>query len=379
MMRKYARKKRFWVERLQLVCFFALVFAAPLYFGFAPVGGDYFYVFALSMVAFSLPIVLGDTPRATVPNLENRHAIELLFLVALVTMVFTYSGIGMGLSDRASIRAGTTNTNMSGSFLITLISNSNFLVSGIAAHQIQKGLDARRRKNLYLGIILAVAMLTTTGTRFLFLLSTAPLFYSFFFDSRYLRKLLLFVLTVLASSFAAIARSGFNINAATLIFFDLPSTASALAVEGPAPSFLNIGYFFVGNIVVLIPRALFPGKPVDPTVVDLTISQLGNDAFDTGATYLPGFIGSAWLYGAWIVVAIFSFLLGYLFLKSFPNDSRSSTTQRTLKALLFIGLILQFRNISIFYLLPYLFMAIGLRGTAAMRSFLPMKRMGPRA
>lgn len=367
------KKKKLWVERLQLLFFYALIFAAPLYFGFTPMGSDYSYAFAVSMLAFSLPIVLAKAAPTTPLDLGNRRAFEIIILIALSTVVLTYYGFGEGLTDRSSVRKGTTNINMGNSFLVTLIANSNFLFSGIAAYQIQKGLDTRKRKHLYLGVLLAVAMLTMTGTRFLFMLAMAPLFYSFFFDSHYFRKLQFLVLTVVASSFVAIARSGFNINVATLIFYDLPSTASALAVQSSVPSFWNIGYFFIGNIVVLIPRAIFPGKPVDPTVVNFTIAFLGTNAFDAAATYLPGFIGSAWLYGAWIAVAIFSFLLGYLFLKAFPDDRRSSTTQRTLKALLFVGLILQFRNISIFYLLPYFFMAVGLRSTAALRSLFPKK------
>ena len=373
MAHRTSKKKKLWGEQFQLIFLYALIFAAPLYSGFVPLGSDYFYAFAVSMLAFSLPVILARSAPTIPLDLEHRRAFEIIILIAFSTMVLTYYGFGGGLTDRSSIREGTTNINMSNSFLVTLIANSNFLLSGIAAYLIQKGLDNQKRKHLYLGVFLAVAMLNMTGTRFLFLLATAPLFYSFFFDSHYFRKLLFFVLLVAASSFVAITRSGFNINVATLVFYDLPSTASALAVQSSEPSFWSIGYFFIGNIVVLIPRAIFPGKPVDPTSVDFTIAVLGTNAFDAGATYLPGFVGSAWLYGAWIAVAIFSFLLGYLLLKAFPNDRRSSTTQRTLKALLFIGLILQFRNISIFYLLPYFYMAVGLRSTAALRSLFPKK------
>lgn len=373
-MRKNVRKKRFQIERLQLLFLFALIFAAPLYSGFMSMGSDYSYAFAVSMLAFSLPIIMARSAPATTPIIENWRAFEIILLIALSTMALTYYGVGTGLTDRSSTREGVTNINLSGSFLVTLVANSNFLVSGMVAYLIQKGLDTRKRKHLYLGVFLAVAMLTMTGTRFLFLLATAPLFHAFFFDNRYLRKLLFFVLVVAASSFVAIARSGFNVNVASLIFFDLPSTASALAVQSSVPSFWNIGNFLIGNIVVLIPRAIFPGKPVDPSVVDFTISHLGIDAFDAGVTYLPGFIGSAWLYGAWFSVAIFSLLLGSLFFKSFPNDQRTSSTQRTLNALLFIGLILQFRNISIFYLLPYVYMAIGLKITPVIRSLLPKNK-----
>lgn len=374
MMRKRARKKPYRIERFQLLSFFALIFAAPLYAGFTSTGSDYSYAFALSMLALSLPLMMVHSAPAASLHIENRRAFEIILLIGLSIMALTYYGIGQGLSDRSAVRAGTTNINLNGSLLTTLLANSNFLVSGIAAYQIQKGLDTGRRSNLYIGIFLAAAMLAMTGTRFLFMLSTAPLFYSFFFDSSYMRKALLFVLVAAASSFVAIARSGFNIDVASLVFFDLPSTASMFAVQDSAPSVGDIGNFFIGNIVVLIPRWIFPAKPVDPSVVEFTISHLGAAAFDAGVTYLPGFIGSAWLYGGWFGVLIFSSLLGYLFVKSFPNDRRASYTQRTLKALLFIGLILQFRNISIFYLLPYLYTAIGLRSTAAIRSLLLKKQ-----
>jgi hypothetical protein len=374
MMQTSARTRRVWIKKLQLPLLFALIFAAPLYSGSILMGSNYSYAFALSIFAFSFPIFMAQSASATPLNLENWRAIEILLLIVLSTTVFTYYGLGVGLTDRASSRDGITNINNSGSFLVTLIANSNFLVSGVAAYLIQKGLDTRKRKYLYLGVLIAAAMLTISGTRFLFLLAMAPLFYTLFFDRRYLRKLLFFVLIVVASSFVAIARAGFNINVATLVFYDLPSTASALAVQSSVPSFWNIGYFFIGNIVVLIPRAVFPGKPVDPTVVEFTISNLSADAFESGATFLPGFIGSAWLYGAWTGVAIFSLFLGYLFVKSFPNDRLSRSTERTLKALLFIGLILQFRNISIFYLLPFFFMTVGVGSTAALLSFLPNKR-----
>lgn len=369
-----SKNRKLSAERLQLLFLFVLIFTAPLYSGFARMGSNYSYVLALSIIAFSVPIVKARSPPATPLDLENWRAFEILILIVLSTIIFTYYGLGVGLVDRASDRVGTTNINYSGSLIVTLIANSNFLISGIAAYLIQKGLDTRKRRQLYLGVLLAAAMLTMTGTRFLFLLATAPLLYTLFFDKRYFRKLVFLVLVVAASSLVAIARSGFNINVATLVYFDLPSTASSLAVQSSVPSFWDISHFFTGNIVVLIPRAIFPDKPVDPTVVDFTISHLSADAFNSGATFLPGFIGSAWLYGGWMGVAIFSFLLGYLLLKSFPNDRRPSSTQRTLKALLFIGLILQFRNISIFYLLPYFFMAFSLGLMAATHPLLPKKK-----
>ena len=362
------------VAKLQLPFLFFLIFAAPIYSGFTRFDSNYSLALVLATLCFSLPFTLAKLTGSRHIETNNRDIFEVLMIIAISWVVIGYLDFDQGVTDRATVREGVTNVNTNLSFFGTLIANLNFLTCGISAYLIQSGLEARRRVRLYSGIFLAMVTLGATGTRFLFLLAMAPIFYALFFDGYYLRKLLLFLALLVASSFVAISRSGFIIDYTTLLFFDLPSTASAMAVQNSSGSLLNIGNFFIGNILVLIPRIIFPDKPVDPTVIDFTVSVLGAGAFNAGATFLPGFIGSAWLYGGWLGVILFPLTLGLLFLKTFPADRHSSTALRTLTSLLFVGLILQFRNISVFYLLPYMFTAAGLGGMAVLKSVLPSKR-----
>ncbi len=352
------RRQALNIERIQLLLLFGAVFSAPLFLGMATTADKYFYVYLLALLGFALPLLLRRSSFSRPTIISNLRAIEVSAIMLIFALMFISQGYGEGLIDRASSRSDATNVNLGGSWLATFLANINFLICGIAAYFLQKGIESERRGALYFGVFLAVFLLSTSGTRFLFLLAGAPLFYSFFFDNRHVRKLIIFFVLIAASSYIAVLRSGFSTSSAALIFFDLPSTASAMAVRRFDPPLSEIGNFFIGNIVVLIPRSIFPNKPLDPTVVNFSIEQLGVDAFDSGATYLPGFIGSAWLYGGWLSVFVFSIGLGYLFIRCFPNNRRFTVAGRAFASLTFIGLLLQFRNISVFYFLPALYLLI---------------------
>ncbi len=341
-------------EKALFAAFYAVVFALPLFT--LPWSGDYFLVFTVSSIVVLVTLFVTPVRNSarSAGELSLSRLIGFGLIVGISLLLINALGFDAGITDRESVRGITENTNTRADLAVTIALNANFLGSALIACLLQIALSKRSIALASLALVLASTQLAFFGTRFLFLLSVSPVFYSVFFSRSVLSKLILASSAVAFSSYIAIARATGNLNLSALLYYDVPSTASYFAVVENQPRFENFMNFFYGNFLVLIPRFFFPDKPVDPTVIDFTAQTLGAAAVERGASYLPGFIGSSWLYGGFFSVIILSALLAFLFAFSIPRGG-DSILMRTARVLILVGVVLQFRNVSVMYFLPAFF------------------------
>ncbi len=353
------RPKKYSREKALFATFFVLVFALPLFT--MPWSGEYFLAFTVSSLVIIGTLFLTPVHNAAsvTGELPLSRLIGFGFVVGASLFLINLIGLDAGIQDRESVRGITENTNTRADLAVTIALNANFLGSALIACLLQFALSKRSFVLAAVALVFASTQLAFFGTRFLFLLSVSPIFYSVFFSRSVLTKLVLALSAIAFSSYIAIARATGNLNLSALLYYDVPSTASYFAVVENQPRFENFTNFFYGNFLVLIPRYLFPDKPVDPTVIDFTAQTLGAAAVERGASYLPGFIGSSWLYGGYFSVVILSALLAFLFAFSIPR-SADSILMRTARILVLVGVVLQFRNVSVMYFLPAFFVLIAL-------------------
>ena len=337
-------------EKFAVLLLYSAVFLMPLFlFEFSY---RYLVVMAISIVFFAVGLFFVKRSYSiSVVHMSYMNMVEYAAIALLSMLLLLQFGFAEGVTNRASVRGAVSNFNLENSMTVTFSSNVPLLISAMLALLASVGLSRNSRVLVYVSIASACVMLGLTGTRYLFALSISPVIYSIFVSRGFVKVVIASSAFLVFLAYVAITRSSGSLTAERLLIYDLPSAASLRAVERISPEFTDIVYFFVGNIIVLIPRAIYPDKPIDPTVVEFSISYLGNFAFKTGATYLPGFVGSSWLYGGLMGVVMFSALFGYLFGKIFPR-SGDTVWDSCIRSLLFVGLLLQFRNISIVYLLP---------------------------
>lgn len=350
--------------RRSILLLFIMIFAAPLIF----LGWSTAYALVLSLSVMTIALAFGIQSRRCTQSQVTRASfveINLLGLVISACLSALYAlGMADGITDRTLARSELTNINSS--VPDTIRTNISYLQVAATAALIAWSRRQRRLTPLVIGVSFACYLLSSSGTRFLFLLAISPLIYSVLLRSRTGVKVYTLAILLLFSVYIARLRSTTLLSGEALLYFDLPSTASYMAISQFSPEITNIWYFFVGNVIVLIPRALFPGKPNDEITFEFIVSVIGSEAFDGGATYLPGFLGSAWLYGGFLGVLLLSLALGLVLARAISYSVCDWQTEAK-ASLLLVGAILQFRNISVFYLLPFFYLAAALKIWSALR------------
>jgi hypothetical protein len=317
-------------------------------------------MFGISLLFFLLPFLVLDRrrPPSTVTDVNVYELNLMALIVAGCLLVLIALGLGEGVTDRSFLRKDATNFNFS--FFSTLSTNFVFLQISITAALLAWARRNRSRVTLVLALGLASLILATSGTRYFFLLAISPLIYGVILRSKIIVKAYAAIMLIGFSVYIALRRSVTDLGSDALLFYDLPSSASYILVNSHQPQLSDIWYFFVGNVLVLIPRSIFSDKPIDEATINFVIATLGDSAFESGSTYLPGFLGSAWLYGGIFGVVIFSLILGHLFVLALTYNVKSWQSE-AIASLMLVGTLLQFRNISIFYFLPLLYLSVLLK------------------
>jgi hypothetical protein len=155
--------------------------------------------------------------------------------------------------------------------------------------------------------------------------------------------------------FAVLRSSGSRLEIYSALYWDLPSIQSFNIVTNYDYKITGFIDFINGNILVLIPRIVWPGKPADQILESYMRNEIGS-RYDHGATILPGMLGSLYLYGG----ALFLIVFLYIFKRILSHYERqfhkgSSVYSTAVSSAFIIGLFLQLRGLSVFYLMPALF------------------------
>ncbi len=280
-----------------------------------------------------------------------------LFVFFSIALVLFLMG-DLKILNRATNREGVLNYNTSffdfiGSFL-------SYFIIFFNSFNFSKYLFSQNRFNLLAAAIGSSLLFFLTGTRWLFILSLSPIIIYVLMITK-IRNVIIFVpILFVFSLFIAIIRSGSaELTLFSAFYWDVPSFQSYYIVE-KYPSEIIKGFqsFVNGNILILIPRFLWHHKPEDFAIVDYMRKELGT-RYDEGATVLPGLIGSFHLYGGILFTLLI--LLPIRMLLSWLNKALMETGSYRLfsfASVIVIGIILQFRGISIAYFLPGLLQII---------------------
>jgi len=334
----------------------------PLAFG-QDLAGEYIAAFLIMAAILAAAMLKNGKPQA-LPLIANARedsgipALELgaVFIVVTILFVFLATLLGYsGLTARDLTRADVGNFSETATTFIN--AQIGYLRIAVAALFINYGLVKRSRIAFIIGVGVAAYILASTGTRWNWLLCLAPLILYGLIKLSW-RKVafisLVFVFMLLLIS--ARRGSGENLSLVSAALWDIPSFQSIWVINNIESDVANVIYFLYGQVLVLIPRVLWPEKPLDEATVSYMIALIG-DRFYEGATILPGFLGSAWLYGGYTGVLIFTLVVAFLVLavQKTINKQDLRKPEYGLIGLVFLGTVLQVRGISVFYYIPALY------------------------
>lgn len=286
--------------------------------------------------------------------------VGLVFIIATVVGAYSFTALGFqGLVSRDLLREDVLNYNFeSDSFLEAQI---GYLSIIFVALIFGYALKTENIKLLLFATVFSTYILTSTGTRWHWILAISPVATFLIVNLKYYISIFLMVFSFVPMLYISANRSsGGEMDIDEVAKWDIPTFQSYSIVERIQSDFANITDFFNGQILILIPRFIWQDKPADKTITNYMIGEIG-DAFNSGATILPGFIGSSWLYGGVVGIIFFSAVL-FFFLSKTQNyyfESRIDNLDYTGLGLSFCGLILQNRGISVFYIIPFVYYYVG--------------------
>ena len=292
-------------------------------------------------------------------NIKISKFILLCLFSLFISLLFANYFDFIGLSKRELLRDGSSNftLNINSFFRIQL----QYIFIAFVSHILSKGIINKNTKLIFLGLLFSFLILHQSGTRWLFLLCISPLLTYFYVVSNKVIKLIGTSILIAILTFVSSIRTTAETSLFTVLWWDIPSFQSQNVLNTFKTEFLNIIDFFNGNIFVLIPRFIWPNKPIDSVITEFMISVIG-DRFYEGATVLPGFIGSSYLYGSWFGIIIFSLLFRFLIHKLVKwNFKFSSFENLCFISLSILALIMQLRGISVFYFMPLIYYTVALR------------------
>ena len=338
-----------------------LVFIIPVLLNYF-LGNVYLDKYLLALVIFMMILSINGKDKTNRDKIIlNINKIDFKsFQIFALSILTSYLAIliaenlnFIGLSDRSSLREEASNYSTT-SFLF-ILTQLEYVLIAITASLISKGIIKYNNKLFFLGQFLAILILLKTGTRWIFLLALSPFLVFLYIVLKPLTKLFGIILFVCGIASLSILRSSTNISLASSLWWDIPSFQSANIINTMNRDFFSIIDFFNGNLFILIPRFIWTNKPIDNSITEYMISIIG-DRFYDGATILPGFIGSTYLYGGWFGIIIFSLLFRYIMFKLIKWNINILPHQNlTIISLSLMGLMLQLRGISVFYFMPLIY------------------------
>lgn len=336
---------------------YASIFSIPIIISFY-VNDFVFDNYLLAFIIFCL-IIFSQKNKDIFFDINSVRPIKLIFLilVSFLILYFLFDFFAFnGLRNRELVREGSVNFNANSvSFFQQQL---NFILIALSATCVSKGIFNNKSLLFTVGFIIALYTLFFYGTRWVFLLSISPLICYFLISSGKLLKLLFVGLFSLLLFSLSVLRSSSEISLLSALTYDIPSFQSKVVLNNYDSNLFDILDFFNGNILILIPRFIWPDKPIDEVTTNYMLDLIGNRFYE-GSTILPGFIGSAYLYGNFLGVIVFSFFLRYLISKLLIWNKKLSASENLVTfSLSFFGIILQSRGISIFYFIPLIYCVI---------------------
>ena len=320
--------------------------------------GKYFISVFFMLVVFAIVFVFIADIKTELIGINKRNSISylLIFVLAILSAYFFSLLLGFkGLTNRDEVRSETSNfTGNSFDFIFNQLSSILVAISSyVLSYSIWKG----RLSYMFGSLAIVFLIFFYNGTRWNLLLGISPLLIYVLIISRLRTLIFISTVSVLVMLFISQTRGTNKIELASAIMWDIPSFQSKKIInhydgDGRIIDFIN------GNFIVLVPRILWENKPRDETTEKYMISEIG-DRYFYGATVLPGFLGSAYLYGGvggvMYFTSAFCLLFGYFL---YRNSKINGPLTFAELGLFYIGFVLQIRGISIFYLMPFFFLKL---------------------
>ena len=342
---------------LYVYAIYILVFLVPC---FVIDGIPLNYFLACALIVFSALFAQGGgvLRKITIMKIDNAQYGYILIVLMFSIIIFLAAGY-TGLTNRADLFDGKSNyVTSSSSFFKTQI---DYIIISFGVFCLSFGVYGGGRVFVVVGSLISAYIITSTGTRWLFLLSFSPVMYNFLATRSIYSALLLFLLGVFASFYISMNRdSNVELDLDGALLWDVPSFQSVLILKSYQPTISGLIDFFNGNVLILIPRMLWPNKPLDSVVTNYMLDELGF-AFEGGATILPGVVGLGWLYGGYVGIVFIGVIIGLLMrLSEKASVYNGDGVNYGVVPLVYVGALLQLRGFSVFYFMPaiYLFFAV---------------------
>ena len=331
-----------------------LLFAIP--FALFPASKSYAWMYTSSVTAM---LIIAYHTRTAHHHRKRAAPVNMRVLalsVAVFALLYNYADT-TALRERALTREGLLNFSETRSQFTSI--QLRMVGISIAAYMLARYYIHRTTKPLILGLSIAIYLFIESGTRWYLLLAVAPLV--ILFPGTTKLPVQIFAAGIFASTltvFAAIRSGGAISSLQEILTWDIPSIQSYAVITTRTGNLSGIVDFINGNILSLVPRFVWPSKPEDIVTREFMTNAIG-DAYYQGATILPGFLGSAWLYaGGWGGV-LFAPLLAISLRKSEKEaHSTKSALRLAIASLIGIGAALQLRNISVMYFAPAIYLIL---------------------
>lgn len=279
---------------------------------------------------------------------------------ALIFVLVVAALIGSALTGGLSNRSELVFTNINDSFGGTLGSLTGYLLPAAGAIALAEGIMRRSARWMFWGAVAAGLALGSSGTRWYLLLALSPaLVVALKHFSGWK------VLAVAAVCYAALigvgtVRNGqeFSLETASkTAVLDMPLVESAYAIEDVGQLEDGGAAFVSGFLLYLAPRAWID-KGVDETIWRFNFARANIDIrFDQG-NVLPGLIGSLYMYGGEFAIIMGAIAIAACSIVVCRLVSGAGPHALALYSLYLGGLLLQFRNLSMGYWVPFLIAAL---------------------
>jgi len=343
---------------------YSIIFSIPL---LLPIESSVDYLLSLLIIITILTTATITRPKTNKANnvkiyknqLPLNQTLILFTTSTLITIsIATFLG-HEGLTARDTVRSDARNFNEEGSQFIS--AQINFILIASAAALLNYGINRKSKIILIAGSVLAAYILSSSGTRWNWLLACSPILLQAVINLSYKKLIPALLGLAIAMLFISAKRgSGDSLPLYAALLWDIPSLQSNWVILNTDPKIIDIKHFLNGQVLVLIPRFLWPDKPIDEATTNYMVSLIG-ERFYMGATILPGFIGSAWLYGGFAGIILFTTLLAII-VKTLDlklNQKNNRNIDLGIVGLIFFGSLLQTRGISIFYFMPAIYYIAG--------------------
>jgi hypothetical protein len=278
------------------------------------------------------------------------------FLAALACAAFAASASTGGLSNRSEL----VFTNFNDSFQDTLSSLTGYILPAIGAIALAEGIARRSSVWLLAAAVAAGLAFGSTGTRWYLLLAVSPALVVALKQLSGSKVIAVAAVCYLAMVGVGTIRNGQEFSfesAGKTALLDMPLVESAYAIERVGELEDGASAFVSGFALYLAPRALVD-KGVDESIWRFNYARSSRDIRYDQGNVLPGLIGSLYMYGGEIAIVLGAIAIAACSIAVCRFINYTGRYALPLYSLYLGGLLLQFRNLSMGYWVPFLIAAI---------------------